>query len=115
MNFKIGMSVKDAMVFFEDNEHVKKQDMGNGYCWLRGRADVCGEIISVELCFKNGELNMIDLHPHYNQPFKREAFAVYDSDYSVCQQWIIKHKNQLPESAKAYKDYKGGTVGVIIR
>lgn len=115
MKIYIGMPYEEARNLFAIEDITSEQDMKNGYFWLRGKYTLFGEKTSTELCFKDGLLWMMCVYPHYNDGIEREPFSVSDRDYRICDLWVRQHKDELPESAKAFYDIRTPQVGVVIR
>jgi hypothetical protein len=115
MELHIGMTIEEARELFSFDDITNEQDMRNGYYWIRGWCTLFSERTYVKLCFQEGILRMVDIMPHLSVEKDRPPFSLDMDDYRICQEWVEKHKNQLPDGTNAYYEYKTPSVGVCIR
>ncbi|MCQ2515448.1 MAG: hypothetical protein MJ094_01130 [Saccharofermentans sp.] len=115
MNIYIGMPYEEVLKSLGEGDDVSVQDMKNGYSWIRGRFELCGERVKIAICFKDGLLWMIKIYPHYNLEVKREPFEIHPLDLKYCEQWLLKNKVELPDCATVIEDKRTPEVAILIR
>ena len=62
----IGLDLFSAVSLFEDEDIIEKDDMGNGYIWLKCWIYPFGQRILCRICFKDGFAVEIELFPYVN-------------------------------------------------
>ena len=116
----IGLDLISAVSLFEDEDIIEKDDMGNGYIWLKCWIYPFDQRILCRICFKDGFAVEIELFPYVNCITGNESWdeaseekMIFDKEF--CERWLADHNVAFLEKATVVTDKRNLSAGIMLR